>query len=124
MYFVTSPKEYDLFAGLAMRVASPMLKIRTDNWGFFQEAFGRVRDDPNSDWAKYDCFLYIIATACVTGITWVALALVKVYALTKEWNGFDSKVHIILAHFIGRSFVVIKPSRVCRREWIHLLQDL
>lgn len=94
VYFTTSPTEYDLPTGLAMKIKIPSLKIRTDNWGYFQVAFSRVisSSDSSTDWGRYDCFLAILLTVCVVGIVWIVLAVMRICSLVNEWLSFDCKV--------------------------------
>lgn len=87
-----------------MKRNSPSLKIKTDNWGYFQLAFERVMDNGDSPWKEYDCFLAIILTDCVTGIFWVVLSLLGIYAHTKEWWSFFCKAFFL--HFLNLGLFV------------------
>ena len=83
VYFDAVPDEYDLFTGLALKIANPTYTIMTENWGYFQVAFERVNKDSSSPWKDYDCFLYILCIAGGTGLFWIIMASIEIHQFRK-----------------------------------------
>jgi hypothetical protein len=87
VYFAGSSDEYDLVHGLDYKALHPELTILTDNWGYFQEAYERVRDNPNDEWKAYDVLLSILATGSITGLVWLIVSSIETHAfLRTNWQ--------------------------------------
>ena len=87
VYFAGSSDEYDLVHGLDYKALHPELTIKTDNWGYFQVAYEKVRDNPNDEWKSYDVLLAILATANITGLIWIIVSSLEAHAfLCANWH--------------------------------------
>ncbi len=83
VYFDELPNDYDFFEGMTLKLLTPTLTIKTENWGYFQTAYEKVRDNSSSTWKDYDCYYALLATAGVTGLMWILLCSCEAHAFRK-----------------------------------------
>eukprot|EP00831_Metopus_contortus_P078977 TRINITY_DN775_c0_g1_i3.p2 TRINITY_DN775_c0_g1~~TRINITY_DN775_c0_g1_i3.p2 ORF type:complete len:352 (-),score=40.93 TRINITY_DN775_c0_g1_i3:61-1116(-) len=105
VYFAGDTTEYDLISGLALKIANPSYEIKTDNWGYFQEADNRVSKDSSSKWKDYNVFWYILLFTGSTVLFSLGATSFSIYALRPGQESFATLVFachaLLLALFLG-----------------------
>ena len=95
---------YDLPTALYLKKTSgATAAMKTENWGYFEVAYKATQNDATSywplvtnkgtTWKDYDCFLGIVITAGVTGVSWIVLCIIQIYNVVKTGETYGIKVY-------------------------------
>eukprot|EP00826_Nyctotherus_ovalis_P005876 TRINITY_DN1133_c0_g2_i2.p2 TRINITY_DN1133_c0_g2~~TRINITY_DN1133_c0_g2_i2.p2 ORF type:complete len:114 (-),score=16.79 TRINITY_DN1133_c0_g2_i2:337-678(-) len=84
-YFAEYGEDMDLLTALRTSTRYPELTLRTDNWGYFQEAYNHVKNDEGSYWKPYNCFQLLLSTVYIAAPLWIAMSIMRLYGLKKGW---------------------------------------
>ncbi len=80
VYFDQDPQhlEYRFEDAMQIKDQHQNWTMRTDDWGYFQRAYYRVRDEGSDYWYSYNVFIAIIVTTAVTGFLWLIASIIEI----------------------------------------------